>query len=191
VMKKIVDARGLSCPQPVILTKKALEESDEVTTIVDNRNAVENVTRLATSKGFSVEVEEKEGEYQLLINKSSSAVDSSAEEQEKAVILITSNLFGKGEEELGKNLMKSFLYTLTQMENIKQMIFMNSGVSLTTEGSEVLELLKAMEEKGVEILSCGTCLDYYGLKEKLAVGKVTNMYAIVEAITTASRSVTL
>jgi len=87
--------------------------------------------------------------------------------------------------------MKSFLYTLTQMENIKQMIFMNSGVSLTTEGSEVLELLKAMEEKGVEILSCGTCLDYYGLKEKLAVGKVTNMYAIVEAITTASRSVTL
>jgi len=71
------------------------------------------------------------------------------------------------------------------------MIFMNSGVSLTTEGSEVLELLKAMEEKGVELLSCGTCLDYYGLKEKLAVGKVTNMYAIVEAITTASRSVTL
>jgi len=190
-MKKIVDARGLSCPQPVILTKKALEESDEVTTIVDNSTAVENVTRLATSKGFSVEVEEKEGEYQLLIKKSSSAVDSSAEEQEKAVILITSNLFGKGEEELGKTLMKSFLYTLTQMENIKQMIFMNSGVSLTTEGSEVLELLKAMEEKGVEILSCGTCLDYYGLKEKLAVGKVTNMYAAVEAITTASRSVTL
>jgi len=190
-MKKIVDARGLSCPQPVILTKKALEESDEVTTIVDNRNAVENVTRLATSKGFSVKVEEKEGEYQLLIKKSSCAVDTSAEEQEKAVILITTNLFGQGEEELGKILMKSFLYTLTQMENIKQMIFMNSGVFLTTEGSEVLELLKTMEEKGVEILSCGTCLDYYGLKDKLAVGKVTNMYAAVEAITTASRSVTL
>ncbi|HHY40664.1 MAG TPA: sulfurtransferase-like selenium metabolism protein YedF [Syntrophaceticus sp.] len=190
-MKKIVDARGLSCPQPVILTKKALEESDEVTTIVDNRTAVENVTKLATSKGFSVEVVEKEGEYQLLIRKSCCAVASSAEEQEKAVILITSNLFGQGEEELGKTLMKSFLYALTQMENIKQMIFMSSGVFLTTEGSEVLELLKTMEESGVEVLSCGTCLDYYGLKDKLAVGKVTNMYAAVEAITTAARSITL
>ncbi|MGI5927080.1 MAG: sulfurtransferase-like selenium metabolism protein YedF [Thermacetogeniaceae bacterium] len=190
-MKKIVDARGLSCPQPVILTKKALEESDEVTTIVDNRIAVENVTKLATSKGFSVEVEEKEGEYHLLIGKGSCAVASSAEEQEEVVVLITSNLFGQGEEGLGKILMKSFLYALTQIENIKQMIFMNSGVFLTTEGSDVLELLKTMEESGVEVLSCGTCLDYYGLKEKLAVGKVTNMYAAVEAITTASRSVTL
>ncbi|MFY9140483.1 MAG: sulfurtransferase-like selenium metabolism protein YedF [Thermacetogeniaceae bacterium] len=190
-MKKVVDARGLSCPQPVILTKKALEESDQVTTIVDNRTAVENVTRLATRKGFSVEVEKKEGEYHLLICKSSCAVETSAEEQEKVVVLVTSNLFGQGEEELGKTLMRSFLYTLTQMENIKQMIFMNSGVFLTTEGSEVLEMLKTMEESGVEILSCGTCLDYYGLKDKLAVGKVTNMYTAVEAITSAARLITL
>jgi selenium metabolism protein YedF len=87
--------------------------------------------------------------------------------------------------------MKSFLYALTQVENIKQMIFMNSGVFLTTEGSDVLESLKTMEESGVEILSCGTCLDYYGLKDKLAVGEVTNMYTAVELLTSAAKAVTL
>ncbi len=188
-MKKIIDARGLSCPQPVILTKKGLEECDEVTTIVDNRIALENVTKLAESRGCTVEVEEKDGEYHLLISKSCCDVITSNEEQ--VVVLITSNLFGQGEEELGKTLMQSFLYALTQVENIKQLIFMNSGVYLTTEGSAVLELLKTMDESGVEILSCGTCLDYYGLKDKLAVGKVTNMYAAVEAITSAARAVTL
>ena len=189
-MKKIIDARGLACPQPVVLTKKGLEDSDQLTTIVDNSAAVENVTKLAKSKGCTVQVEEKEGDY-LHISKSCCDVLASNEEQEKAVVLITSNLFGQGEEELGKTLMKSFLYALTQVENIKQMIFMNSGVFLTTEGSEVLESLKTMEESGVEILSCGTCLDYYGLKDKLAVGEVTNMYTAVEAITSASRAVTL
>ena len=190
-MKKIIDARGLACPQPVVLTKKGLEDSDQLTTIVDNSAAVENVTKLAKSKGCTVQVEEKEGDYYLHISKSCCDVLASNEEQEKAVVLITSNLFGQGEEELGKTLMKSFLYALTQVENIKQMIFMNSGVFLTTEGSEVIESLKAMEESGVEILSCGTCLDYYGLKDKLAVGEVTNMYTAVEAITSASRAVTL
>lgn len=190
-MKKVIDARGLACPQPVVLTKKGLEESDQLTTVVDNSVAVENVTRLAKSKGCTVQVEEKEGDYYLHISKSCCDAFASNEEQEKAVVLVTSNLFGQGEEELGKTLMKSFLYALTQVENIKQMIFMNSGVFLTIQGSEVLESLKTMEESGVEMLSCGTCLDYYGLKDKLAVGEVTNMYTAVEAITSASRAITI
>ncbi|MGI6405436.1 MAG: sulfurtransferase-like selenium metabolism protein YedF [Syntrophaceticus sp.] len=190
-MKKVIDARGLSCPQPVVLTKKGLEESGHITTIVDNSAAVENVTKLAKNKGCTVQMEEKEGDYYLHISKSCCDVLASIEEQEKAVVLITSNLFGQGEEELGKTLMKSFLYALTQVENIKQMIFMNSGVFLTTEGSDVLESLKTMEESGVEILSCGTCLDYYGLKDKLAVGEVTNMYTAVELLTSAAKAVTL
>ncbi len=189
-MTKIIDARGLSCPQPVILTKKGLDESDEVTTIVDNRTALENVKKLAKSKNCSVQVVEKEGEYHLLISKGSSEPQHTID-QGSVAVLITGSLFGNGDEELGKILMKSFLYTLTQMDNLKHLIFMNSGVLLTTEGSGVLDLLKALEESGVEILSCGTCLDFYELKDKLAVGKVTNMYTAVELIASAPKSITL
>jgi len=190
-MKKVIDARGLPCPQPVVLTKKGLEESDQVTTIVDNNIAVENVTKLAKSKGCTVEVEEKEGAYHLHISKSCSACQSISENQGSVAVLITGSLFGKGDQELGKTLMKSFLYALNQVENISHLVFMNSGVFLTTEGSEVLDLIKAEEENGVEVLSCGTCLDFYGIKERLAVGKVTNMYTAVEVVTSAAKTITL
>lgn len=190
-MKKVIDARGLSCPQPVVLTKKGLEESDQITTIVDNGIAVENVTKLANSKGCTVQVEEKEGVYYLHISKSRKACQNTPENQGSVAVLITSSLFGKGDQELGKTLMKSFLYALNQIDNISHLIFMNSGVFLTTEGSEVLDLLKAQEENGVEVLSCGTCLDYYGIKDRLAVGKVTNMYTAVELVTSAAKTITL
>lgn len=190
-MEKVIDARGLSCPQPVVLTKKGLEESDQVTTIVDNDVAVENVKKLAKSKGCTVQVDEKEGAYYLRIAKSCDACQDAAEEKESVAVLITNNLFGKGDEELGKTLMKSFLYALTQIDNIGCLIFMNSGVLLTTEGSEVLDLLKAEDENGVDVLSCGTCLDYYDLKDRLAVGKVTNMYAVVELLASAARTITM
>lgn len=190
-MKKVIDARGLSCPQPVVLTKKGLEESDQITTIVDNGIAVENVTKLANSKGCTVQVEEKEGVYYLHISKSRKACQNTSENQGSVAVLITSSLFGKGDQELGKTLMKSFLYALNQIDNISHLIFMNSGVFLTTEGSEVLDLLKAQEENGVEVLSCGTCLDYYGIKDRLAVGKVTNMYTAVELVTSAAKTITL
>lgn len=109
-MRKVIDARGLPCPQPVVLTKKGLEESDQLTTIVDNNIAVENVTKLAKSKGCTVEVEEKEGVYHLHISKSCSACQSISENQGSVAVLITGSLFGKGDQELGKTLMKSFLY---------------------------------------------------------------------------------
>lgn len=99
---------------------------------------------------------------------------------------------GRGEEELGRILIRAFLHTLTEVsDRPDKMIFFNAGVKLTVGGSEVLEDLHALKNKGVEILICGTCLDYFGLKDKIAVGQVSNMYTIAETMLAASRLVTV
>lgn len=193
-MGKTIDARRLNCPQPVILTKKAMDEGGvyEITTIVDNATALENVKKLASSQGYDTEVEEKNGEFYIRMSRPQEAERPSPVSRESVAVLITSSLLGKGDEELGRVLMKSFLYTLSETEGqVKHLIFMNSGVFLTTEGSPVLDHLAALEAAGVEILSCGTCLDYYGLKKKLAVGSITNMYTAVETLFGAARVITI
>jgi selenium metabolism protein YedF len=193
-MGHIVDARGLTCPQPVILTKRVMDkgETDRLVTIVDQTVALENVTKLARSQGYDVEVEDKEGDYYITMIRSEECTTEAADLQDNVTILITNRYFGQGEEELGQVLMRSFLYTLGEMNGrVKSIIFMNSGVFLTTEGSEVLEILQGLNQEGVQILSCGTCLDFYGLKEKLAVGEITNMYTAVEMLSSAERSITL
>lgn len=193
-MSRIVDARGLNCPEPVIMTKRVMDEGqvDRLVTIVDQTAALENVTKLAKSQGFEVEVEDKEGDYYITMVRSGPIMSEDADLREDLAILITSRYFGQGNEELGKILMRSFLYTLSELNGrVKNIIFMNSGVFLTTEGSEVLEILQGLSQEGVEILSCGTCLDFYGLKEKLAVGEVTNMYTATEILSRANRSITL
>ncbi len=187
----IVDARGLSCPQPVILTKKAMEKDDaqRITTVVDNQAALENVTKLAKSQGYDVTVEEKEGVYHIHMVRGEGEKAAKEQSNREIAVLIKSNRFGVGENELGDALMKSFLYALSELESgISHLIFMNSGVYLTTEGSPVLDHLQALSGKGVRILSCGTCLDYYGLKDKLQVGEITNMYAAVEILAQAPKS---
>lgn len=193
-MSHIIDARGLSCPQPVILTKKAMDEwdADCLTTIVDQSAALENVRKLAQSQGYDVEVEEKAGEYHITMVRPTDIESSGDDQQDDVAILITNRYFGQGDEELGKILMRSFLYTLNEMNGrVKNIIFMNSGVFLTTKGSEVLEILQGLVQEGSEVLSCGTCLDFYGLKDKLAVGSVTNMYTAAEILSRASHSITL
>lgn len=193
-MSEIVDARGLNCPEPVILTKRAMDigEVDRLVTIVDRTAALENVTKLARSQGYEVEVEDKEGDYYITMVRSREISAQDAGDQDDVAILITNRYFGQGDEELGKILMRSFLYTLTELNGrVKNIIFMNSGVFLTTEGSEVLEILQSLSQEGVEILSCGTCLDFYGLKDKLAVGDVTNMYTATDILSRADRSITL
>jgi selenium metabolism protein YedF len=193
-MSEIVDARGLNCPQPVILTKRVMDkgEVERLVTIVDQTAALENVTKLARSQGYEVEVEDKEGDYYITMVRSSEISAQDAGDQDDVAILITNRYFGQGDEELGKILMRSFLYTLTELNGrVKNIIFMNSGVFLTTEGSEVLEILQSLSQEGVEILSCGTCLDFYGLKDKLAVGDVTNMYTATDILSRADRSITL
>lgn len=195
-MKKIVDTRGLNCPQPVLLTRQALIDSevDEVVTIVDNETALENVSKLANSLRLTANVDEKGGQFYISILKDEILNDVNIAQSSHAnvVVLITSNVLGSGDDALGGILMKSFMYTLTQMEGTFQvLIFMNSGVLLPTEGSEVLEYIKSLEERHIEVLSCGTCLDFYHLSDKLRVGSVTNMFTITEKMMEAQRLITL
>lgn len=188
----IVDARGKACPLPVVIANKALQDrqdNEEVQVYVDNDIAVQNVKRMAASKGLEVAVTEGDGYFVLTI-----AGDIKEEAQapvicgceRNTVVAVTSATMGSGSEELGKLLMKGFIYALSQQETLpKAILFYNGGASIPTEGSVSLEDLKAMETQGVEIYTCGTCLDFYGLKDKLAVGSVTNMYSIVELLSQA------
>jgi selenium metabolism protein YedF len=188
---KEIDCRGMACPQPVVTAKKALDESEdrEFILIVDNLAARDNVGRFAQSQGAVVDVEEKGNDFYLRIQKKSACdLAESAQRAEKVVVYVNSNLLGVGEEALGTILMRSFLKTLLDLKPIpSKLIFINSGVRLTTEGSEVIETLRAISEKGVEILSCGTCLDFYRLKEKLRVGIISNMYDIAQSLVEADR----
>jgi selenium metabolism protein YedF len=188
-----IDCRGKACPQPVIRTKQALEETkeSEFTLIVNDPSSCENVKRFASSQGCSVDIERKGGDFYLHIRKTVPLEEGKIPRKvEKVVIYINSNLLGVGDDALGSILMRAFLKTLLETETRpSRLIFINSGVRLTSEGSEVLETLKALSGKGVDILSCGTCLDFYGLKEKLKVGIVSNMYEIAKSLLEADRLV--
>lgn len=190
----VVDCRGLTCPQPVVRTKKALDELErgELVTIVDNPTSRDNVVKFARSQDYPVEVEERNGEFYIRIQKEFSGSSTQVAPVAKQVMLISSFTLGRPEEELGQVLMRSFFYTLREAEVVPgSIIFINSGVKLACEGSPVLSDLMALEKRGVKILSCGTCLDYFQLKEKLCVGSISNMYSIVEAMMTSDRLITL
>jgi len=193
ISMKEIDARGLVCPQPVILTKKALEgmTEGEVVTIVDNITAKENVSRLAENLSCKYEISDENGCYHIKIKKAAGAQSTEIKE-DSTVIVITSDKLGQGAEELGKVLIKSYTYALTEATPLpKAVMFLNSGVKLTAEGSEVAENIKKLENSGVEIISCGTCLDFYQLKDKLQVGIVGNMYSIIEKMNSAGKVINI
>lgn len=189
-----IDNCGLACPQPVINTKKALDgiaAGQSLISIVDNAAAKENVTRFAVNSGCTVKVEEKNGIYSLTLTKGGAvptAAAPPAETQSTAgkVIFIRSNLLGIGSDELGGLLIKSFFYAVSQTPDRlpAKIVLINSGVKLAVTDSPVLKDLQALVAAGVEILACGTCLDFYGLKEQLAVGHISNMYTIYEVMAT-------
>ena len=192
-----VDAMGKQCPIPVVLAKKALEGMTVPGTLevlVDNEVAVQNLSKLAASGNLPVHAE-KTAEGQFTVTMEVSAPVQPAGETVCApdargdlVVAVGSNRMGDGDEALGKTLMKGFLYAVSQLPTLpKTMLFYNTGAYLTCAGSDSLEDLKFMEAQGVEIRTCGTCLDYYKLKETLAVGSVTNMYAIVETLAAAGK----
>lgn len=198
---KIIDARGLSCPQPVVLTKQALETNARVTTIVDNETALENVKRLAGKFGCDVTVEPKgKSVYEIHIvrgadfNKNqdfAASCETGAVSSGPFVIAVTEDKMGRGNDELGTVLIKAFIHTVAgQATKPDMVIFYNTGVKLTVQGSDVLEDLKQMESDGVQILVCGTCLNFFEIKDKLAVGIVSNMYDIVETMSSAGRLLT-
>ena len=192
-----VDARGQACPKPVIMTKKELDniEGGTITTIVDNEVAKENVSKLASSLGYEYKVDKgSDNEYYIHINKGKvQEVNVCIPDTFKDMtIVFASDTMGKGSEELGKILIKSFIYTIAETTPYPStLVFYNGGVHLTCEGSEVLEDLKKLEQEGVEILSCGTCLDFFEIKDKLQVGEITNMYTIYEKLKNSTNTVTI
>ena len=188
----LVNAIGDACPIPVVKAKKAMAElngAGTVEVLVDNQVAVQNVSKMAANAGATVTSEQvAEKEYRITIEVSGEALTCEACEEENCVVVISSDCMGSGNDDLGKALIKGFIFAITQLEKLpKTMLFYNGGATLTAEGSDSLEDLKNLERQGVEILTCGTCLNYYGLTEKLQVGSVTNMYTIVEKMTTADK----
>ena len=196
-MEKTIDCRGMECPLPVVNAKKTAEAFTEDGTLlvqVDNETAVQNLTKFANSKHF-VNSNQKLAEKDYLVkiqvtaNPDADAAAESASETEtpasansdRFTVVISSNRMGFGDDDLGKALMKAFIFALTSQDKIPEnLICYNSGAFLTCEGSDSLEDLKLLEEQGTKIITCGTCLNHYGLTEKLAVGSVSNMYEIVE-----------
>ncbi len=197
-MKIEVNAMGDACPIPVVKTQKAMQElggAGTVETLVDNETAVQNLGKLAASRGCASKTE-KLGENQyrvtITVGENAEANEQSPEHytrgKPKTVAVLSSDKMGGGSDELGGALMKAFVYALSQQETLPDTILCyNGGAKLSCEGSESLEDLKAMAARGVEVLTCGTCLNFYGIKEKLAVGEVTNMYVIVEKLSGADR----
>ncbi len=197
-MKKTIDCRGMECPLPVVNTKKTAEAFTEDGTLlvqVDNETAVQNLTKFANSRNF-VNSNQKVAEKDYLVSiqvsvnpdaaaealpEAPEAEASVAESSDRFTVVISSNRMGNGDDDLGKALMKAFIFALTSQDKIAEnLICYNSGAFLTCEGSDSLEDLKLLEEQGTKIITCGTCLNHYGLTEKLAVGSVSNMYEIVE-----------
>ena len=196
-----VNAMGDACPIPVVKTKNAIRElngSGVVETLVDNEIAVQNLTKMANQKGYAVRSEKIEaGKYQvtMTIGEGASAPEVTEDEvclvtpgaSKNLVVVISSPRMGVGNDELGAVLIKGFIFALSQQEELpKTILFYNGGATLACEESPALEDLRSLEAQGVEILTCGTCLKYYGLEDKLKVGEVTNMHTIVEKMTGAS-----
>ena len=188
-----VNAIGDACPLPVIKTMNALKElggAGTVEVLVDNAVAVQNLTRLAENRGCTIRTEQVSGQEYRVTLTASGAVEQTGDEasfctvpaaQKKVVVVISADHMGEGNDELGRILLKGFLFSLTQQETLPSTIlFYNGGASVTCEGSASLDDLRELTKLGVEILTCGTCLNYYGLTDKLRVGEITNMYVIAE-----------
>ena len=201
MMEKIIDCKGMACPLPVVNAKKASEElraGDMLTVLVDNEIAVQNLSRFAEHKGFGVSAEKKaDKEYAVIMTVSGTAAEEAKEEENTCVmdsrrkgmlVVLSGNQMGTGDPKLGTSLMKAFVFALTKQDQLPDTILCyNTGAYLTCQGADTLEDLRLLESEGVTILTCGTCLDFYGLKEKLAVGTVTNMYDIVERLENAAQ----
>jgi selenium metabolism protein YedF len=187
---------------PVVETKKTLSQpgTQGVIVLVDNFIAVQNLEKMAAGLGYGFSFEQKgETEYAATIFTKDSGNQAVVPQPDNpvsgtggTVFLFTGDQIGISSEEPGKKLMQSFLYSLAQLpEAPKALLLMNTGVKLACEGSETLEELKTLCSRGTDIRSCGQCLNYYELSDKLAVGKITNMLDIVETLASASRTITL
>ncbi len=204
-MAIVVDARGLPCPQPVIKTKEALEQysGEPLQVIVSSQESRDNVMRFLTHNGIEIDrTEEKSGEFYIHTRKSEAKIQAEIPQETYVcapqptgvgtTIFINKDRIGHGSDELGNNLIKAFIATIKDLSvQPRTICFMNSGVKLTVKGAETLFYLKELEEKGIEILICGTCLNYFNLKEQLGVGKISNMYDISETMLKSSKVISI
>ncbi|WP_300382309.1 sulfurtransferase-like selenium metabolism protein YedF [Clostridium sp.] len=198
-MLKTIDCKGLQCPMPVIKTKKYfdIEDSKEALVIVDNEVAKDNILRLAKGLNLKNTFVEKEGIYNINLSIGEINLEEKIEEIEDSknkslTILVASNLLGEGDDKLGEALMKVYINTLAETDSLPEnLLFINGGVKLTCEGSDVVDSIKTMKDKGVNIFSCGACLDFYNLKEALLVGEIGNMYQIVEIMNNSGNTIKL
>lgn len=189
-----IDARGRACPQPVLMTKKAIDAGQDCIVIVDNEAARDNVCRMAKSEGCETRAEEGDGCFRITVTRG-----STRHEEKNAfpvagptVVVFPFDRMGRGDDDLGGILVRAFLHTLGEISPRPDvMIFFNGGVKLATDGSEVIEDLRDLEKAGTRILVCGTCLDFFGLKDKLRAGMISNMYDIAETMLSAGRIVSI
>ncbi len=192
---KILDAKGLKCPMPLIKTKKALQEIEKdeaLKIIIDNETSVKNVEHFLTDNGMEATRSEKNGIYEIVVNKQDGDLEEvqaeaycapSGEKDNSYVVMFAKDRLGEGSNELGNVLVAGLLNTIKERDVLpEKIIFMNSGINLVLNDSPALPLLKELDEKGVDLVSCGTCLDYFGTMDKLAVGRVSNMYEILESM---------
>lgn len=200
-MKKTVNAIGDACPIPVVKTKNAIKELGEaggvIETLVDNEIAVQNLTKMAKNSGYKV-TSEKLGKASYRVEMTVGEGKKETQEtlsvcvpdgrNKDTVVVISSSCMGTGDDELGAALMKGFIYAISQQDELPgTILFYNGGAKLTCEDAPTLEDIKAMEAQGVEILTCGTCLNHYGLTDKVKAGGVTNMYVIAEKMSQAGK----
>lgn len=196
-MKEVIDARGLACPQPVILTRDKMKVCGEIEVIVDNDAAFENIKRLAASSGFCLTHEKKGDVYRIFLVQGEAVKDLSPGDgfipscsSPETVIIISSDAMGSGDDDLGRILMKAFLNTLTKIENRpSKVIFYNTGVRLAAKGSGSDDDLALLAENGVELLICGTCADYFNIKDNIKAGTISNMFDILNTMSNAGRLV--
>lgn len=192
-MSKHIDANGQNCPIPVIMAKQAITDGETAFTIaVDNQTAVENLRRLADSQGFQASIQAQDGNFILSFTMGDTVMDSSPALTKDYAIFVGRDIIGSGDRELGTNLMRMFFYTLVNSEDLpRSILFMNAGVKLPALEEQVAEHLKALAAKGVEILVCGTCLNFYEISDVLKVGTVSNMYDIVSRMQAAAKVISL
>ena len=197
---KEIDARGLACPAPVLQTKAVLQEEslNDVRVVVDNAASQQNVQRFLESQGFQTTLEQVGPDYVVIgsCDSMSSAqkqpASTPSSDTRKIMIVCASDRLGFGDDSLGLKLMVNFLRTLKEMgDDLWRLVFVNNGVKLTIEGSDVLDDLKNYEKSGIKILVCGTCLDHFNLLDSKQVGETTNMLDIVTAMQLADKVINI
>ena len=198
-MKKFIDAKGKNCPMPVIMAKKEIDAGVKFFEVeVDNKIAVENLKKLANSQGFTTIISENNGNFKIDFSNGCEECEEvlAKVEGKKPLgnwsIFVNKEIIGAGDDELGKSLMKMFIYTISEGDDLpKSILFMNGGVKVPTLNAQAIEHLKVLQDKGVELLVCGACLNFYELENKLEVGKISNMYDITNAMKDASKVITI